>query len=601
MSYTYGAAPEHVVTDTAGNVLPGVDLQVWTAENGTQIAALYTIDGQPLPGVVPTDEQGRYRFMIDSNTYPTVWLREPSGGWWQVSADQVLDQIPNAIADSAEALALATETSSALGEITVLVDKKFSTEDQMNGTDDASSAWQAALETGASRIVFPPGTVWLFDGSSQVDLRSKVEIDLAGTIVKKTDGAGYYNIFAARSHGATGWASGVTDVIIRNGYFQGNLANGGSLCLLAANHAARFLIENCEFAGCQYGGHILDLGGCEDFTIRNLIMRGYRISDNTAPRGEAIQLDQSANGAGVSDDPGSFDGLLCRRITIENIQALPYTDPADGNIYPAPCPVGAHSQREGQWYEDITIRNVLVVNPPVDPATTSISGEDAWIRGLFHFPTIKRLHMSDIKIVATDGLGTIRAVMVQSRASGHLADSDPNAAGTTGTWATPQGCEDIWIDRLSIHGMGGVDSTLNPQVLLLGCEDAPVTNATVNMTSDGNSTETLYLNRCQDVDVTMHCTNSDTGANIINSRRIGVTGSFQDTVCPIRQDNSYFVTLTGIQAETGTPADQFALLTNGSDYLGISNVVTSGWTGLLNAVPTHYAEAAAIPAAADPA
>lgn len=97
MGYTYGAGPQHVVTDKSGNILDGIHLEVWTAKNGTQITALEDLNGTLLPGYVTTDDEGRYRFAIDSDTYPTVWIRDPEGDWWQIEADQLADQMVESI------------------------------------------------------------------------------------------------------------------------------------------------------------------------------------------------------------------------------------------------------------------------------------------------------------------------------------------------------------------------------------------------------------------------------------------------------------------------------------------------------------------------
>lgn len=97
-TYIYGGSPADVVTDTDGNVLAGVELEVYaTASSLTPVAGLAQKTGDTYKPVyrLKTDDEGRYQFT--SNTGPTLWIETASSGkrWrveaWQTTTEKLAD------------------------------------------------------------------------------------------------------------------------------------------------------------------------------------------------------------------------------------------------------------------------------------------------------------------------------------------------------------------------------------------------------------------------------------------------------------------------------------------------------------------------------
>lgn len=77
MSWTYATAPSDVVTDEHGNVVADRRLLVYDQpRGGNRVSDLQTIEGETLPGVLTTDEDGRYPFTRESETRPVLWLED---------------------------------------------------------------------------------------------------------------------------------------------------------------------------------------------------------------------------------------------------------------------------------------------------------------------------------------------------------------------------------------------------------------------------------------------------------------------------------------------------------------------------------------------
>ncbi|SCQ72734.1 Hypothetical protein PFR_JS17-2_2031 [Propionibacterium freudenreichii] len=90
MTWDYGFAPADVVTDSAGDVLAGIELRVWDAEVAGKAVAVQQDhgDGWKPASRVLTDDVGRYRFRTEVG--PTVWVEDASGRRWRQDAWQTL-------------------------------------------------------------------------------------------------------------------------------------------------------------------------------------------------------------------------------------------------------------------------------------------------------------------------------------------------------------------------------------------------------------------------------------------------------------------------------------------------------------------------------
>lgn len=614
----FGGSPADVVIDPVDRgPVTNAHILIYpedpTKQASQQITALRAADGSVLPGYVLPNEGGEVEFeTID--TYNRVFGQDPSGRVYRYDswesrdlAAQAGEQFP-AMQESVENAQQAAEDAqqaaenAVLGQLTVSIGT-YATPGQLNGTEDATSAFNEAVANcpNGGRIIAPAGSMFWFDGSDFVELtgRHNLEFDLRGTACFKTTSGGHYNLFNVDGDGV-GYGSGVRNLTIRNatlqGHYNGFRTGGASFCLLAANHAQGVRVYDSEFICCIISGHIIDLGGCDDILVRGCTFRGYNPPDGEVPRAEVVQADISRIGAGAGT-PGNFDGLLTRNLRIEDCRFLPWTDPDTLVKYPAPNPCGSHAAREGNWYEDIRIRNVYVEDPMIDNATTGVNGDNPYIRGVFHFISVKGLTVH-ARVKATDGLGSIRVLMIASTSNGDLATSDPNVGANTGDFAVPVASEDIDAD-LYVEGMKGTGSTLNPVVSLTGASAAGgnIKGARIKLTLDGAYKEAVYCNKVEGTEIDFpKCANTETGARLIASNNVRVRGSFRNINLPVRVDNTQYVAV-GPCTGQNTPAasNAFVTVSNGGDYVSVSGLVASGWSaGLYSVTPTHHAESAIV-------
>lgn len=117
MTYTYALGPGDVVTDSAGNVVGGWRIDVYDARvGGTRVTDLQDLQGNPLPGYLTTDSEGRYRFRRVSETIGILWADDGQDGQrWALVATEVSVAAAgaSAAADDAAASAAAAQQEAA--------------------------------------------------------------------------------------------------------------------------------------------------------------------------------------------------------------------------------------------------------------------------------------------------------------------------------------------------------------------------------------------------------------------------------------------------------------------------------------------------------
>lgn len=170
-TWDYGFAPADVVTDSAGDVRPGIELRVWDAEVAGKAVAVQQDrgDGWVLVSRVLTDDVGRYRFR--SEVGPTVWVEDASGRRWRLDAWQTLgtmiDSAQTAVtvsqaASSTADKALDTATGAASAAASAVSSASAAqTAAAASATDAAASA---KIATGA-QIAADLGNSWWMTGS----------------------------------------------------------------------------------------------------------------------------------------------------------------------------------------------------------------------------------------------------------------------------------------------------------------------------------------------------------------------------------------------------------------------------------------------------
>lgn len=136
MTWDYGFAPADVVTDSAGDVRPGIELRVWDAEVAGKAVAVQQDrgDGWVLVSRVLTDEVGRFRFRAEAG--PMVWVEDSSGRRWRQDAWQTL----GTMIDSAQTAVTVSQAASSTA------DKALDT-----ATGAASTAASAASAASAAQ------------------------------------------------------------------------------------------------------------------------------------------------------------------------------------------------------------------------------------------------------------------------------------------------------------------------------------------------------------------------------------------------------------------------------------------------------------------
>lgn len=342
-----------------------------------------------------------------------------------------------------------------------------------DGATNDQTAFAAAMtqicDMGGGTIYVPPGT-YVINGV--VELCSNLTILGDGATITKTVWSPY-SVFVALSHGNTGYGSSVKNVYVSGLRFLGAFASNQSLCGFALHHASDVTVERCVFEQAQGTGHCFDLCGCDGILINDCDFLGFNNHlTGGFNRAEAIEVDVSQNGAlSYPDDDGSYDGLLTKDVTVTNCRFLPIT--VGATTYPCPNPIGAHAQREGQEFRNISFVNNLVLDPTTDlPPST---GDNSWLVGVIHFPTVNGLLIAGNTFRQTTGRMQ-RVVAVVSRSVGTLASSDPNVnPPTEGAWAAPVISRNIVIRDNTIVGFAPTTQAASqPAVYVAGVVDGKV-------------------------------------------------------------------------------------------------------------------------------
>ena len=327
-----------------------------------------------------------------------------------------------------------------------------------DGLASDSAGIQAAIDwldaNGGGDLLIPRGAnygdYWIRDA---VKLRSNIRIIGSGMpILRKKVGDPAYAIFAGLSSGKRGYGSGASNIEAFGIEFRGTFGTATtperSACAFALHHAENVLVRNCNFIEMQITGHVFDLSGCRNITIRDNVFRGMKKS--TGPgNAECIQIDQSKSGSlSFADSPGSYDGLMTCDVTIQNNQFLPYTAP-DGTWYPAGNIGGNHTTRQGVYYENIKIIDNYVEDPIV--ATSN------YARGNIHLQGTKNAEILRNKWVSTRG-GVTKLIAILTVEIGNALDNDPEVA--TPVSAIPaQGCLGVRIEGNTFEGFQAPAST----------------------------------------------------------------------------------------------------------------------------------------------
>lgn len=315
-------------------------------------------------------------------------------------------------------------------------------------------------------------------------LKSNTTVQGNGAVLLKqnpTDNS--YAFFSVKSYGELGYGSGAKRVTIRDLEFRGTFgatpAEGRRACAFALHHAQDVQIENCRFIEMAGRGHVADLNGCDMVTFRDCVFQGFQVEGSGFAAAECIQLDQSKNGSlssseTVTETVKPYDGLLTKNLFIDNCKFLPLTK--GGVDYPCPNPLGNHTVREGQWYENIWFTNNIIVDPHED-TTSNFAGSE--YNGNIHLVGTRGVHIEDNVWMSTTGGKGVRCIAIYGETKGNPVGQDPNIVQSV-TTIPAQSPQDIWIRGNRFIGFDGGTLAANTLIHVSGLAAAYVENLTVD-------------------------------------------------------------------------------------------------------------------------
>ena len=162
------------------------------------------------------------------------------------------------------------------------------------------------------------------------------------------------------NHKAGGYGrEGASNITISGGVFD---MKGKSRCFIWCC-GDNITLENTVLRDCP-NNHAIQVTGCTDVTIRNVLFAGYNLKDNITSA-EVIQIESSHKDAiGATSAAGSkfddYEYIACENVTIENC----YFGRSD--LYEAPTfPIGHHAQCSGASVTGLRILGCTFDNPRV--------------------------------------------------------------------------------------------------------------------------------------------------------------------------------------------------------------------------------------------
>ena len=135
----FGGGPSDVTSDSAGNIIGGVTMKVYTAAlGGQQVTELYDTTGEPLSGVVTSeaegDDEGRVTFQA-SDQYQILYLDAGYGMRWAVPAREAFSAAYTALGKSEAAVTAAQKAEALATDAGTKADLAFAEVDAKLGFD----------------------------------------------------------------------------------------------------------------------------------------------------------------------------------------------------------------------------------------------------------------------------------------------------------------------------------------------------------------------------------------------------------------------------------------------------------------------------------
>lgn len=389
-----------------------------------------------------------------------------------------------------------------------------------DGVTDDTQAFIDALQyldsLGGGILEVPAKTTsYIMDGHAV--LVDNVTIRSDGAVIEKTSSSTAYYTFISLGGSNKGYGAGASNVVFEGLTFKGSFSKGKSIAI-TLHHSKDVVFRNCKFIETVFGGHTIDLGGCQNITIDSCEFLGFK-QQVGREYAEAIQVDHStAEGNTGMDDLSGYDGLPSVNVTVENCKFLPLV--VDGVTYPAPNPLGSHSRVDGQYLRNITFRNNVVQDGAPYP---SGSGSSTYASGWLHFHCAEDIHIENNEFINTIGSQS-RAIGIWGASTGILM-SDVGVVSPTYSSITPVISRNVNITGNTFRGFKSEAS---------GVGIISVAGVEVNSTKYFSTNISIEANNFIDC-FTGSSTNDNTSSDCISLDKVKVSNISRNYTSSVRR------------------------------------------------------------------
>ena len=331
------------------------------AEDGTlqEIIAAY-LNASAIWGFNTVADMKAATNLIDGSYAKTLGYYEAGDGGGSI----YLISESEATADDATVIALESGLKAILQPSATYNVKQFGAKgDNINNDSSAFNKAISYVSEKKSTLFGNAGDIYKL--SDYVYLKSDVELNLNGAEIR-----GVMLLSDLESVCNAGY-TGISNVKVLNGKFNGTTQ-------IILYHANNIKFENILFENAVKNGHLFDLGGCKNITIKNCEVYGNKREDNYSR--EVIQLDY-ATSAGqpiwAELQPNTvYDGIPTDGVTIEKC----YFHKKEAETYYL-NPIGNHSSN-GSNILNVTIKECSF---------------DGWFRNAIRFVKVKGLLVESCK------------------------------------------------------------------------------------------------------------------------------------------------------------------------------------------------------------